>query len=193
MIVENETLRYVIYCIVILLSLIISKLLFPYTLSPLTRFVNSPIAIFGMLISYVFTISYFSFLFVQGVIDPKKEITLHSTADKEIIEKYNQLSNELERKGITKLSEKIVFFEKNEKPLVIEVVFQNKSEEKIKFGYVIQFLNPDKTVFDTTATDVISLEPNEIYAYSLISPSNISGLNFIEKKLSIKGLFIEIN
>lgn len=193
MVIENEILRYVIYGVAILIASIISGVLFKYTLSPLARFVNSPIAILGMFVSYVFTAAYFTYLITSGLIEPKKEPSKYDSNNSESVKKYNALSDTLEKNGITKISEKIVFFEKNQKSLVIETVFENKSANAITFGYVVQFLNPDKTIFATTTSDVISLEPGEIYSYNAISPSSVSGEVFVEKRLSVKGIFIEVN
>ncbi|GBL38866.1 hypothetical protein EMGBD2_01240 [Nitrospirota bacterium] len=175
-----------------LIALFVAIKIFPYTLSVMKVLTTSPIGLLGMLIAFVFYAVVFTGLFISAVIEPKETPKVYEPTDKESVKKFTNLSEELEKKGLITVSEKLVFAEPNEKPVVYETVFKNASAEPITFRYALQFLLPKGSVYGGVATDVIILKPNEEYSATLISPASISGAVIVEKKLEAKGIFIEL-
>lgn len=190
--IQNESLRYIAYGVVLLIALFAAIKIFPLTLSVFTVLTTSPIGLAVMLISFVFYVIFFTGLITSEVIEPKKEPTTYDPHSVESIKKFSDLSEQLQKNGLKKVSERIIFFEANEKPVVIETVFRNDSAVPITFGYALQFMLPNGNLYGGTATEAIHLNSGEEYAYSLISPSNISGAVIMEKKLETKGIFLEL-
>ena len=190
--IQNETLRYLVYGVALFIALIVAIKIFPLTLSVFTILTTSPLGLLAMFISFIFYVVFFTGLLTTSIIEPKEEPKTYDPHNAVSVKKFTALSNQLQENGLKKVSEKIVFFEANEKPIVIETVFRNESEKTIIFGYALGFFLPNGSLYGGTATEAIRLESGEEYSYTLISPSNISGSVMMEKKLEAKGIFIEV-
>lgn len=190
--IQNESLRLAVYVVLLLIAFFLAIKVFPLTLSVLTVLVTSPIGLLAMLIAFVFYVVLFTGLFASAVIEPKESPKVYEPSDRESVKKFTNLSEELQKKGLIKISERLVFAEQNEKPVVYETVFKNESKEPITFRYALQFVLPNGNVYGGVPTDSITLKTDEQYTAMLISPASISGSVISEKNLSAKGIFLEI-
>lgn len=193
--IQNEILRNSVYILLALVAFFVAIKVFPFTLSLLTVVSTSPIGLIGMLITFVIGAVFWTFVFTANVIEPKNEVKspeVYNPHNKESIKQFEDKSDELQKSGLIKVSEKIVFFEVNEKPIVIETIFRNDSPSKIVFGYAIQFMYPNGKFYAGTSTETITLNSGETVPFTLISPSSVTGRFFVEEKLFIKGIFFNL-